>query len=139
MFEAIDITQAALYLGAGLSIGFGAIGAAVGEGYAAGSANEAIGYRPEKAGDVLKNMLVGQAIAESAAVFALVVSMMLLFSSKAGDGYILTFCYIGAGLSMGLSAIGSGVGAGLAAGKQCLGIVRQPAHTGEEDSTGASR
>lgn len=128
MFEAIYFTKAALYLGAGLSIGFGAIGAAVGEGYAAGSANEAIGYRPEKSGEVLKNMLVGQAIAESAAVFALVVSMMLLFSSKAGDSYILTFCYIGAGLSMGLSAIGSGVGAGLAAGKQCLGIVRQPAH-----------
>lgn len=129
MFEAIDITRAALYLGAGLSMGFGAIGAAVGEGYAAGSANEAIGYRPDKAGDVLKNMLVGQAIAESAAVFALVVSMILIFTTNSGENYIQVFCYIGAGLSMGLSAIGSGVGAGLAAGKQCLGIVRQPAHS----------
>jgi len=128
MFEAQYFTQAALYLGAGLSIGFGAIGAAVGEGYTAGAASEAIAYRPEKSGDVLKNMLVGQAVAESAAIFALVVAIILVFADAPADNYLLAFTYISAGLSMGLSAIGSGVGAGLPAGKLCMGIVRQPAH-----------
>lgn len=129
MFEAIYVTKAALYIGAGLSIGFGAIGAAIGEGYTAGAANEAISYRPEKAGEVVKNMLVGQAIAESAAIFALVVAIILIFKDAPGESYVLTWTYIGAGLSMGLSAIGSGVGSGFPAGRLCLGVVRQPAYS----------
>ena len=129
MFEAIFATKAALYIGAGFSIGFGAIGAAVGEGYTAGVANEAISYRPEKSGDVLKNMLVGQAIAESAAIFALVVAIILVFKDNPGEHYVLLFTYLGAGLSMGLSAIGSGVGSGFPAGNLCFGIVRQPAYS----------
>ena len=80
MLDALSVTHAAMYLGAGLSIGFGAIGAAVGEGYTAGAANEALSYRPEKAGEVVKNMLVGQAVAESAAIFALVIAIILIFT-----------------------------------------------------------
>jgi F-type H+-transporting ATPase subunit c len=129
MLETLYFTKAALFLGAGLSIGFGAIGAAVGEGYAAGGASESIAYRPEKSGEILKNMLVGQAIAESAAIFALVVAIILVFSDAPKGNFLMAFNYIGAGLAMGLSAIGSGVGAGLPAGKLCLGIVRQPAHS----------
>lgn len=129
MFEALYFTKAALFLGAGLSIGFGAIGAAVGEGYTAGAASEAMSYRPEKSGEVMKNMLVGQAIAESAAIFALVVSIILIFADAPAGNYLLTFNYIGAGLAMGLSAIGSGIGAGLPAGKLCYGLVRQPAYS----------
>ncbi len=127
MFEALYVTNAALYIGAGISIGFGAIGAAVGEGFTAGAANEAISYRPEKAGDVIKNMLVGQAIAESAAIFALVIAIILVFSKSPADNHLLTWNYLGAGLAMGLAAIGSGVGSGFPAGELCRGMVRQPA------------
>ncbi len=129
MFEAIYVTKAALYLGAGLCIGFGAIGAAIGEGYTAGAANEAVSYRPEKSGEVLKNMLVGQAIAESAAIFALVIAIILIFSKSPSDNYLLTWNYIGAGLAMGLSAIGTAIGSGFPAAKLCLGVVRQPAYS----------
>ncbi|MBW1720853.1 MAG: ATP synthase F0 subunit C [Deltaproteobacteria bacterium] len=127
MLESITYIRASLYLGAGLAIGFGAIGAALGEGYAAGKANEALSFRPEKSGDVIKNMLVGQAIAESAAIFALVVSILLLFMKPGSTNMLVAWASIGAGLAMGLSAIGSGVGAGLPAGTACFGIVRQPA------------
>ena len=57
--------QLTTYGAAGLCIGFGAIGAALGEGYTAGLANEGLSRRPEKSGEILKNMLVGQAVAES--------------------------------------------------------------------------
>ena len=80
MLDSVTFIQASLFIGAGLAIGFGAIGAALGEGYAAGLANEALSQRPENSGDVIKNMLVGQAIAESAAIFALVIAIVLLFS-----------------------------------------------------------
>jgi F-type H+-transporting ATPase subunit c len=129
MLEIIDLTRSAQYIGAGMAIGFGAIGAAMGEGYAAGIANESLSYRAENSGEVVRNMLVGQAIAESAAIFALIISLMLVFSSPSEQFVLFAWIYISAGLAMGLSAIGSGIGAGLAAGNACQGIVRQPAHS----------
>ena len=125
-WEQIEWVKAAAGLGAGLSVGFAAIGAAIGEGYAAGKANETLSYRPKVAGDILKTMLVGQAVAETAGIFGLVISMLMLFSPAAGKPVLTGWAYLGAGLSMGLSAIGCGIGAGLPAGSACLGIGRQP-------------
>jgi F-type H+-transporting ATPase subunit c len=121
------LAQVAANLGAGIAIGLGAIGAAIGEGHTAAQANAAISRNPNLAGEVFKTMLVGQAIAESAAIFALVVSMILLFSNVAASSYANAFAYLGAGLCMGFGAIGSGIGAGYPAGAACVGIVRQPA------------
>jgi len=130
MLDSVSYIHASYFMGAGLCVGFGAIGAALGEGYAAGQANEALAYRPEKSGEVIKNMLVGQAIAESAAIFALVVALILLFGEpETNHSILVAWASLGAGLSMGLSAIGSGIGAGLPAGTACVGIVRQPANS----------
>lgn len=129
MLETISFIHASFFIGAGLAIGSGAIGAALGEGYAAGLANKSLSYRPEMSGDIVKNMLVGQAIAESAAIFALVVAIVLLFSESSATNALVGWAAIGAGLSVGLSAIGSGVGAGLPAGTACFGIARQPGNS----------
>ncbi len=118
-------------ISAGLCIGLGAIGAALGEGYAAGFANRAISLRPEKGGDIAKSMLVGQAMAESAAIFALVIAVLLLFLDTSESPLVEAFALIGAGLSMGFGAFGSAVGGGYPAAECCLGISRQPAVTGE--------
>jgi len=119
----------AAFTGGGMAMGFGAIGAAIGEGYTAASANEAIGRNPEQSGDIFKSMLVGQAIAESASIFALVIALMLLFTKY--PSHILTVpVLLGAGLCMGLGAIGSGVGSGFPAGAACIGMSRQPAMGG---------
>lgn len=119
----------AAFTGGGMAMGFGAIGAAIGEGYTAASANEAIGRNPEQSGDIFKSMLVGQAIAESAAIFALVIALMLLFTKF--PSHILSVpVLLGAGLCMGLGAIGSGVGSGFPAGAACTGMARQPAMSG---------
>ncbi len=117
--------------GASLSIGLGAIGSAVGEGYTAACASEAIGRSPDKSGDIFKNMLVGQAIAETAAIFALLVAMMLLFTTIGQPVAITAFVLIAAGISMGFGAIGAGIGSGLPGGASCLGIDRQPAFSGK--------
>jgi F0F1-type ATP synthase membrane subunit c/vacuolar-type H+-ATPase subunit K len=112
-----------------MAMGFGAIGAAIGEGFTAASANEAIGRNPGQSGDIFKSMLVGQAIAESASIFALVIALMLLFTKY--PSHILTVpVVLGAGLCMGLGAIGSGVGSGFPAGAACIGMSRQPAMSG---------
>lgn len=133
--ESEVLNTALRYLGAGFSVGFGAIGAALGEGYAAGLASEAISQKPEASGNVVKNMLIGQAIAESSGIFALVVSMILIFGSPETHSSIFAWAYLAAGLSMGLSAIGSGIGSGLPAGTCCLGIVAQPQMAGKITTT----
>jgi ATP synthase F0 subunit c len=120
----------AAFVGGGLAIGFGAIGAAIGEGYTAGQATAAISRNPQISGDIFKTMLVGQAIAESASIFALVVAMILLFSNFNAGSYVTVAALLSAGLSMGFGAIGAGVGSGLPAGAACIGMARQPAMQG---------
>lgn len=115
------------FVGAGLAMGFGAIGSAIGEGYAASKANEAMARKPELSGEIARTMLVGQAVAESAAIFGLLISLMLLFTPSAGaSSPILIVCYLSAGLCMGIGAIGSGIGSGFPAGEAAIGIARQP-------------
>ncbi len=120
----------AAFLGGALAIGFGAIGAAIGEGYTAGQATAAISRNPHISGDIFKTMLVGQAIAESASIFALVVAMILLFSNFNAGSYVTVAALLSAGLSMGFGAIGAGIGSGLPAGAACVGMARQPGMRG---------
>lgn len=124
------ITNLASYAGAGVCIGLGAIGAALGEGYTAGLANQAISQKSERSGDIIKNMLVGQAIAETAAIFALVVAVLLLFVKMPSDSLLKAAALFGAGICMGFGAIGSGVGSGFPGGEACMGIARQPVMSG---------
>ena len=77
--EGVDLVKAAAFIGAGLAMGFGAIGPGVGEGFAAGKACEAIGRRPEEAGLLTRTMLVGQAVSESTGIYSLVIALLLLF------------------------------------------------------------
>ena len=119
--------KVAQYTGASVSIGLGAVGAAIGEGYTAATANMAISRNPENSGEILRNMLVGQAVAESAAIFSLVVSMLLLFYAGPLLKPITIWAFLGAGLCMGFGAIGSGIGAGYPAAAACQGMARQPA------------
>jgi ATP synthase F0 subunit c len=117
----------ASYTGAGFCIGLGAIGAALGEGYTAGMANQGLSQKPEQSGDIMKNMLVGQAVAESAAIFALVIAILLIFMDMPTTNVLTAAALLGAGLSMGFGAIGSGIGSGFPGGQACLGLARQPA------------
>ncbi len=74
-----DIIRAVSLLGAGLAMGFGAIGPGIGEGYAAGRTCEAIGRNPKEAGLLTRTMILGQAISESTGIYALVVALLLIF------------------------------------------------------------
>jgi ATP synthase F0 subunit c len=123
--------QAAAFIGSAFAVGFGAIGAALGEGYAAGRASQSIGKNPEMSGQILKTMLIGQAVAESAGIFALVISMLLAFTNTEGLALINAFAFIGSGLAMGLAAIGSGLGSGFPAAEACQGLADNPETGGQ--------
>jgi ATP synthase F0 subunit c len=121
------IVSLAAYVGGGLAMGLGAIGAAIGEGYTAAQANVAVSRDPKNSGEIFKNMLVGQAVAESASIFALVIAILLLFLDVSVPTLLKAAALFGAGISMGFGAIGSGIGSGYPGGKACAGIARQPA------------
>ncbi|MCF8053758.1 MAG: ATP synthase F0 subunit C [Deltaproteobacteria bacterium] len=65
----------------GIAIGCGAIGAGAGIGIAAGGACQAVGRNPGAQGKIMMTMLIGMAMAESIAIYALVVSLVLLFAN----------------------------------------------------------
>jgi len=108
-------------------MGLGAIGAAIGEGYTASEASAAVSRDTKLSGDVFKSMLVGQAVAESASIFALVIAILLLFLDVPNPTLTKGAALFGAGLCMGFGAIGSGVGSGFPGGQACKGMVHQPA------------
>jgi F-type H+-transporting ATPase subunit c len=73
------IVKAACALGAGIAMGCGAIGPAIGEGNAVGKALEGMARQPEASGDLRSTMILGCAITESTGIYALVVALLLLF------------------------------------------------------------
>lgn len=79
VIEGADLIRAAALLGAGIAMGFGAIGPGIGEGYAAGRACEGISKRPEEAGLLTRTMLIGQAVSETTGIYSLVIALIMIF------------------------------------------------------------
>lgn len=65
------------YLGAGIAMIAG-FGPAVGQGFAAGKAAEAVGRQPEASGKILVTTLVTQAVAETTGLYSLIIAILLL-------------------------------------------------------------
>ena len=66
-------------LAAGLCMGIGAIGPAIGEGNAVGKALEGMARQPEMAGTLRTNMILGCAVTETTGIYSLVISLLLIF------------------------------------------------------------
>ena len=64
-------------LGAGISIGFAALGTGIGMGLLVGSAVESMARQPEATGTITTNMFIGLAFIEALALYALVISFMI--------------------------------------------------------------
>lgn len=65
-------------IGAGLAVMTG-IGAGIGQGIAAGQGASAVGRQPEAKGDIIQTMLLGQAVAETSAIYGLIIAILLIF------------------------------------------------------------
>jgi F-type H+-transporting ATPase subunit c len=66
---------------AGLTIGIGSIGPALGEGRALSQALSALAQQPDEANTITRTLFVGLAMVESTAIYAFVVSIILLFAN----------------------------------------------------------
>ena len=137
MTEAGNPAQAIVLAGGAIGAGFAmsaGVGAGVGCGYAAGKASEGVAAYPENQRNILMNMLLGSAIAQTTGILSLVISLILLFanpmvkdaaSTEPGMALVLAGGAIGAGLAM-VAGAGSGVGCGYAGGKAAEGVAINP-------------
>jgi F-type H+-transporting ATPase subunit c len=66
---------------AGLTVAFGAIGPALGEGRAAATALSAIAQQPDAAPTISRTLFVSLAMIESTAIYCFVVAMILIFAN----------------------------------------------------------
>ena len=87
--------------GAALCMGLGAIGSAVGEGFAAFKAVEASTLQPAAADQVMRTMLIGMAVAESPGVFALFIAILLATVDHSGGGLLKAAGLLASGICMG--------------------------------------
>ncbi len=79
MIEAVNWVKVAAFAAAGFCMAIGGLGPSLGQGFIAGKACENIGKRPENGGLIIRTMVLGMAITETASIFALLVSLILLF------------------------------------------------------------
>lgn len=115
----MNIASLAAYLGAGLAMGVGAIGSGWGLGYASYGALRGIARQPAYNSTLFRNMLIGQAITETPAIFSLVIAFMLFFAAgstlDAPYSPSQAAVFIVTGLCIGLGSIGAGAGSGIVA------------------------
>ena len=72
----MDLTQ----LAAGLAMGLGGIGPGIDLGIGFSKAMEAIGRNPEASGTIFVPYILGLALTEAIGIYALVVSLIILFT-----------------------------------------------------------
>ncbi|MGM9668726.1 MAG: ATP synthase F0 subunit C [Faecousia sp.] len=74
------IIKAACAIAAGLCMGIGSIGPALGEGNAVSRALEGMARQPEAASTLRTNMIMGCAITETTGIYSLLISFVILFA-----------------------------------------------------------
>ncbi len=131
MSFSIEIINIASFLGAGLGVGIASVSAGIGEGYTAGHATSGIMEQPKAEDQLLRNMLVSQAVTETGAIFALVVALLLIFGGFANGagGWYRTAALLAAGLAVGLGSVGPGFGSGYTGGQAMKAVARMPKHS----------
>jgi F-type H+-transporting ATPase subunit c len=77
----IGIIGMASVVAAGLCIGLGAIGPALGEGRAVAQALQSIAQQPDETSTITRTLFVGLAMIESTAIYCFVVTMILIFAN----------------------------------------------------------
>ena len=77
--ESPTLSAAMALLAAGISMGFGGMGPGLGNGMTGQGAVRWVARNIEAAGELMRTMLVGQAVSQSTAIYAMVVSLVLVF------------------------------------------------------------
>jgi F0F1-type ATP synthase membrane subunit c/vacuolar-type H+-ATPase subunit K len=112
-------------LASGLCIGLGSIGPALGLGYFARTACHSISVNRDAYPQLLSFTLVSQAIIETSVIFALVISILILFSSN-GNTLHGAIGLLAAAICTGFGTFGAGISSGKTSAAACEQIALHP-------------
>lgn len=79
--DSMTLIAMASIVTAGLTTGVGCIGPALGEGMAVAAALTSLAQQPDASNTITRTLFVGLAMIESTAIYAFVVSMILIFAN----------------------------------------------------------
>lgn len=115
-------------LAAGISIGVGCIGPAIGLSLFAYSACSAVGINKKAYGNILTFTFISEAIIETPLVFALLISLIILTTNMTDATFIKAFSLLCAAICIGLSTISTGISAGRSGAAACKQIALKLEH-----------
>ena len=76
-----SIMVAGAFIGAGLAIGLGAVGAGIGNGVVTSKFVEGVARQPEAKGTLLVNMLISVGLIEAVPIITAVIAIVLLYAN----------------------------------------------------------
>lgn len=113
-----------MYLWAGLAIWLAWLWVGIWEGLVAKKSLEVMGKNPDMSGTFLVLTILGIALVESAAIYALIIAMQIVNIDPASG--IEASRAIGAWLAIGLAGLGAGYGEGMLVASAMDAILRNP-------------
>jgi F-type H+-transporting ATPase subunit c len=129
---AFSIGDGLRLIASGLTMGVGSIGPIVGLALLSQAACKSIGTNRNAYNTLLTFTLVGQAIIETPIIFALILSLMMLFmvSPLAEHQHLEGFAFFAASICFGLGTLGTGLSSGKVAATACEQIAEHPEQSG---------
>ena len=79
--DSMTLVALASIITAGITIGIGCLGPALGEGRAVATALSSLAQQPDASATITRTLFVGLAMIESLAIYCFVVSMILIFAN----------------------------------------------------------
>lgn len=113
-------------LSAGISIGVGCIGPGIGLAVFARTACRGLGINRNAYNKILPFTFLSEAIIETPIIFALVISIFLLFTTIHQDTIFSGTAMLAAGLCIGLGTMGAGISSGKMSAAACHQIALDP-------------
>lgn len=121
-----SIAESLRLIGAGLCIGIGSIGPAIGLANFSKQVCKSIGINPKAYSQLLSFTLISEALIESPLIFTLLISLILLQKGGSSLTFMQGFELFAAALCMGLGTLGVGISSGKVASEACKQIALIP-------------
>jgi F-type H+-transporting ATPase subunit c len=118
--ETLELAQGWRVFAMGLAFGLSSLGPLIGMQRFSTAVCESLGIAPDAYGSLVSFSLISQALIETPVLFALFITLLILF--RGGS----PMAAIAAALAMGLSTIGPGIASGTIAREACASIGRHP-------------
>ncbi len=124
----ITITDSLRLVAAGLCVGIGSIGPAIGLSIFAKAAINSLGKNSNAYEKLLTFTFISEALIETPVIFCLLIAITLLFAIPYADTENITdgIIFVAAGLCTGLGTLGTGISSGITSAAACTQIGENP-------------